>query len=292
MEKIKKIELEKGIVYKPSRTATITVLENIRISDSNSPDDVRHLLLDMSKTGMKYYEGQSIGVVAPGEQENGRANKVRLYSVTSSRSGEDGKGEILALCVKREITNIDNQQIKGLCSNYICDLKKGEKILITGPIGRTFLMPQDETTNIIMFATGTGIAPYRGFMKYVQERGDWKGRLILFMGCKTEKEALYFNQQDDGLKKFSFLDYYLALSRVDKTKFGQKMYVQHRLEENIDNIWQIVENGNFVLYICGIKGIEKGIEDVFIKKAKQKKQNWLNLKEGFKKSGRWNLEVY
>ena len=104
MQILQKIKLEKGIVYKPSRTGSAKILKNIRISASDSPDDVRHLLLDMSQTGMKFYEGQSVGVIPPGTMVNGRAHKVRLYSVTSSRDGEDGEGKItLHYYVSKEI---------------------------------------------------------------------------------------------------------------------------------------------------------------------------------------------
>ena len=291
MEPLQKITLEKGLVYKPSRLATVTLLENKRISDPESPDDVRHLLLDMANIGMKYYEGQSIGILTPGEQDNGRAHKIRLYSVTSSRDGEDGKGQILALCVKREKPSAGNDYF-GLCSNYLGDLKKGAKINITGPVGRTFLLPQDKSTDIIMFATGTGIAPYRGFAQYAQKIGGWQGKFILFMGCKSQKEALYLNQQNSDLKNFTFLEYHLALSRVEKTPDGSKMYVQYRLTEQLNKIWDILIKNNFSLYICGLKGIEEGIESIFAKKAEKENKNWSEIKAVMRKTGRLNLEVY
>ena len=114
MQILQKIKLEKGIVYKPSRTGSAKILKNIRISASDSPDDVRHLLLDMSQTGMKFYEGQSVGVIPPGTMVNGRAHKVRLYSVTSSRDGEDGEGKILAFCIKRDLGEKDGKEWQGI----------------------------------------------------------------------------------------------------------------------------------------------------------------------------------
>ena len=165
MQILQKIKLEKGIVYKPSRTGSAKILKNIRISASDSPDDVRHLLLDMSQTGMKFYEGQSVGVIPPGTMVNGRAHKVRLYSVTSSRDGEDGEGKILAFCIKRDLGEKDGKEWQGICSNYLCDLGKGVEINITGPVGRTFLLPQEKKVNLLMFATGTGIAPFSASIK-------------------------------------------------------------------------------------------------------------------------------
>ena len=222
MSVLEKIKLEKGVVYKPSRTGTAKILKNIRISAPDSPDEVRHLLLDMSQTGMKFYEGQSVGVIPPGTMPNGRAYKVRLYSVASSREGEDGKGNILAFCIKKDSGEKNEEKWQGICSSYLCNLDEGAEIVITGPVGRTFLLPQEKTVNLLMFATGTGIAPYRGFAQYIQKKG-W---------CKTQKEALYFNQQNSELRNCSFFNYKFILkmimegdlSRVEITKEGHKMY--------------------------------------------------------------------
>ncbi len=291
MQTLQKIVLEKGVVYKPSRTGTAKVLKNIRISDPNSPDEVRHLLLDMSQTGMKFYEGQSVGVVPPGTTASGRANKVRLYSVASSRSGEDGKGNILAFCVKKDSGEKNGEKWQGICSNYLCDLNEGAEIIITGPVGRSFLLPQCKTVNLLMFATGTGIAPYRGFAQYIEKKG-WSAACLLFMGCKTEKEALYFNQQNSELKNCSFFKSYLALSRVENTKEGYKMYVQYKLREYLEEVWKIIMEGNFSLYICGLKGLEKGVAEILAQKAESESKNWAEMKLEFRKQGRWNVEVY
>ena len=291
MSVLEKIKLEKGVVYKPSRTGTAKILKNIRISAPDSPDEVRHLLLDMSQTGMKFYEGQSVGVIPPGTMPNGRAYKVRLYSVASSREGEDGKGNILAFCIKKDSGEKNEEKWQGICSSYLCNLDEGAEIVITGPVGRTFLLPQEKTVNLLMFATGTGIAPYRGFAQYIQKKG-WDAECLLFMGCKTQKEALYFNQQNSELKNCSFFNSYLALSRVESTKEGHKMYVQYKLKEYLAEVWKMIMEGNFSLYICGLKGLEKGIEEILAQKAEAESKNWGEMKLNFRKEGRWNIEVY
>merc|ERR1712060_1033635 len=56
---------------------------------------------------------------------------------------------------------------RGVCSSFICDLKPGEEVLITGPTGAEMLLPADPNANIIMLATGTGIAPFRSFLRYL-----------------------------------------------------------------------------------------------------------------------------
>ena len=51
---------------------------------------------------MPYWEGQSYGVIAPGlNPKNGKPNSVRLYSIASSRYGDDMTGTTTSLCVRR-----------------------------------------------------------------------------------------------------------------------------------------------------------------------------------------------
>ena len=291
MEKLQKIFLEKGNIYKPSHSITVPVLENKRITTEDSPDDVRHILIDVSKTGMKFYEGQSIGVLAEGVDKNDKPHKVRLYSIASSSSGEKQKKGILALCVKREIIQKEGKTYHGICSNYLCDCKVGDEIAITGPVGRNFLLPADSKTTLLMFATGTGIAPYRGFMQKLQQGGT-KGNFFLFMGCKTFKEALYFNRVNNDLTCYSFLNYSLALSRVEKNIEGGKMYIQHRFLEQKQKFENLLQKNNFSIYICGLRNMEKDIEKVFSTLIQQKGINWDELKKLWRQSGRWNIETY
>lgn len=292
MQKLEKISLDKGLVYKPSRTASVSILENKKITSFDSLDDVRHILLDVSKIGMKFYEGQSIGVLPKGLNHNKKPYKVRLYSIASCRKGEDGKSKILALCVKREFAQVNEVTYQGICSNYLCDRKVGDKIAITGPVGRTFLLPSDSSTHLIMFATGTGIAPYRGFLQAMQLAGNWQGKSFLFMGCKTQKEALYLNQVNDDLKQYPFLKYFCVLSRIEKNANGEKMYIQHKLLEYLEEIWSLLLEKNFALYVCGLRSMEKGLEQVFSQRAELAGFDWKELKTTWRQSGRWNIEVY
>ena len=56
----------------------------------------------------------------------------------------------------------DDPAKKGVCSNFLCDTKPGDEVMLTGPAGKVMLMPEKNTeTDLIMVATGTGIAPYR-----------------------------------------------------------------------------------------------------------------------------------
>merc|ERR1711924_264626 len=106
-------------------------------------------------------------------------------------------------------------------SNFLCDAGPGDDLTLTGPSG-----------NLIMFATGTGIAPYRSFLKrlFVEQTpfGEaYKGLAWLFLGVANTDSLLYDDDWQEILKKYpdNFrLDY--ALSREQTNKDGGKMYIQ------------------------------------------------------------------
>jgi len=142
-------------LYTQAKPARAFVQGNYKLTEDESDSDVRHLILDLKAIPFPVLEGQSIGVIPPGEDANGKPHLARLYSISSPRTGERPNYNNLSLTVKREPD--------GVCSNYLCDLEKGDELDITGPFGSTFLMPNDNDAQILMICTGTGSAPFRAF---------------------------------------------------------------------------------------------------------------------------------
>ena len=77
------------------------------------------------------------------------------------------QGKTTTLCVRRatywdDEMKADDPAKKGVCSNFLCDTKPGDEVMLTGPAGKVMLMPEkNAAADLIMVATGTGIAPYR-----------------------------------------------------------------------------------------------------------------------------------
>ncbi len=267
-------------LYNSSRTATATVTGNFRLTDVNADSDVRHIILDFSDQRFPILEGQSIGIVAPGTDAEGKPHHPRLYSVASSRDGEKPNTNNLALTVKRED--------KGVCSNYLCDLPRGAKIQVTGPFGATFLMPDDPTANIIMICTGTGSAPFRGFTERRRRAmPDAPGRLLLFFGARRPEELPYFGPLQKVPEKL--LGKYFCYSRVPGEP---RVYVQDRIRAEAAKVATLLGDSRTHVYICGLKGMETGVDEAFADSCRGASIDWATLKAAMRESGRYHVETY
>src|SRR6056297_1288623 len=180
-------------IYSPKDPTEITVVENYICTKESSPNFVRHVTFDVSGTDLegRVRVGQSIGILPPGEDDRGRAHKLRLYSVSSPTAGEKGKSNLISTTVKRTIEELDGKLYTGVCSNYLADLKPGQKVKATGPSGKRFLLPEDpDNFNFVFFATGSGIAPFRGLIMELLESG-YEGSIALIFGAAYRTDQIY-----------------------------------------------------------------------------------------------------
>jgi benzoyl-CoA 2,3-dioxygenase component A len=264
------------------------VAGNFRITGENTESDIRHIVLDFGVTAFPVLEGQSIGIVPPGTDDKGQPHNIRLYSVASPRDGERPNHNNLSLTVKRVVYEENGKVKYGVGSNYVCNLEKGDEVFVTGPFGASFLMPNHPTANLILICTGTGSAPFRAMTerrRRTMPRGV--GRLLLFFGARTPEELPYFGP----LNKLpaSLIDKELVFSRL---KGVEKEYVQDRLLLRSADIAKLLQSEDTYIYICGLKGMEKGVEASFEKIADLNGQHWPELMQAMRKSGRYHVETY
>lgn len=287
-----------GVVYKPKNPFQAKVIETELLVDTGeNHGEVVHMVLDIKGSKISYIEGQSIGILPIGTRKNGKPHKIRLYSIASSSQGDRGDGNTVSLCVKRLLeTHPETGFIyQGLASNYLCELKKGDMIHITGPVGRAFSLPQDDSLHLLLFSVGTGIAPFRAFLHFIYyQKKCWKGRIILITGAKTKEELLYLNSQRNDLEclKEKGLQIYTACSREEKNHEGERLYVQDLLSQHQEEIFPLIRQGLCSIYICGLIGMEKGIENSFRLMCNANGMKWENLKNQLCIEGKWNVEVY
>ncbi|MBR1221094.1 benzoyl-CoA 2,3-epoxidase subunit BoxA [Bradyrhizobium sp. U87765 SZCCT0131] len=267
-------------LYNRGKPAKATVTGNFRLTDADAESDVRHLILDFGDQPFPVLEGQSIGVIPPGTDADGKPHAARLYSIASSRDGEKPNANNLALTVKREPG--------GVCSNFLCDLPRGAKVEVTGPFGATFLIPNDPASNIVMICTGTGSAPFRAFTERRRRAmPQAPGHLLLFFGARRPEELPYFGPLQKVPEKL--LTRHFCYSRVPGEP---RTYVQDRIRSEGGRVATLLGDANTHVYICGLKGMESGVDEAFADICRHAGVDWAGLKVAMRESGRYHVETY
>ena len=289
-------------LYKPKDPFLGTVTDNYSLLAEGAIGRVNHITFDLSGGNLHYIEGQSIGIIPDGEDANGKPNKLRLYSIASTRHGDNLEGSTVSLCVRQlEYKNDAGEQIYGTCSTFLCDIEPGAKVKITGPVGKEMLLPDEEDANVIMLATGTGIAPMRAYLRRMFEPGEhnknsgykFKGKAWLFMGVPKTPNLLYEDDFSRYLTEYpENFRYTKAISREQQNPSGGRMYIQDRVTEHADEIFALIENPKTHVYMCGLKGMEPGIDEAMSAAAAKRGQDWSVLRPALKKADRWHVETY
>jgi ferredoxin--NADP+ reductase len=288
-------------IYRPKDPFVGKCVDIYDLVEEGGIGTCRHMTFDLSGGDLYYVEGQSIGIIPPGKDDKGNAHKLRLYSIASTRHGDNLDDKTVSLCVRKlEYKHPETgEHIEGICSSYLCNLKPGDDVAITGPVGKEMLLPEDKDANIVMIATGTGIAPFRAYLWRMFFEGDlnpdynFEGLAWLFFGIPTTPNILYKQQLEELQAKYpdNFrLDY--AISREQKNAEGGKMYIQDKISERADALWDLMQNPKTHTYICGLKGMEGGIDEALSAAAQKHGVKWDEYRKQMKKEHRWHVETY
>jgi benzoyl-CoA 2,3-dioxygenase component A len=282
-------------LYSLKSPITATVVGNVRVTEvgktSGADYDTHHIVLDFGAMPFPVLEGQSIGILPPGADADGKQHHARQYSIASPRNGERPGYNNLSLTIKRVLADHQGKPVRGVASNYMCDLKVGDTVQVIGPFGSSFLMPNHPKSNIVMICTGTGSAPMRAMTEWrrrLRQSGKFDGgKLLLFFGARTQEELPYFGPLQ-GLPK-DFIDNNFAFSRTP----GQpKRYVQDLMRERAADLAPLLADANTCFYVCGLKSMEEGVLSALRHIAEEAGLSWDTVGSALKKEGRLHLETY
>jgi benzoyl-CoA 2,3-dioxygenase component A len=278
-------------LYGPKTPTQATVVGNFKVNEAGTSNETHHIVIDFGSMPFPVLEGQSVAIVPPGVDASGKPHHARQYSIASPRNGERAGYNNLSLTVKRVVEDHDGKPVKGVCSNYLCDVKVGDTIQVIGPFGSSFLMPNHPKSNIVMICTGTGSAPMRGMTEWrrrLRQTGKFEGgKLMLFFGARTQEELPYFGPLQKLPK--DFIDINFAFSRTP----GQpKRYVQDAMRERAADLVALLQDPNTYFYVCGLKSMEEGVVLALHDVATHAGLNWDQLGATLKKEGRLHLETY
>ncbi len=172
----------------------------------------------------------------------------RAYSIASSQSAHPDE---VHLCIARVDEEINGQKILGVCSNYLSNRVrlKEKNLRVYVHSNDKFRLPEDSSKDIIMVGPGTGIAPFRAYIEernHQRDQGQSVGKDWLFFGDQRSAYDYIYGEELDAYKEKYGLEIDLAFSRDQE----HKVYVQNRMEENSDKIFEWLENGAY-FYVCG-----------------------------------------
>jgi len=271
--------------------ATAVVAGNVRVTQAGTEYDTHHIVLDFGSMPFPVLEGQSLGIVPPGVDSTGKPHFPRQYSIASPRNGERPGYNNLSLTVKRVLEDYEGRPVRGVASNFLCDVQVGDSVKVVGPFGQSFLMPNHPRSNLVMICTGTGSAPMRAMTEWrrrLRASGEFEGgRLMLFFGARSPPELPYFGPLQKLPK--DFIDINFAFSRLEHSP---KRYVQDLMRERGADLAALLADPDTYIYVCGLKAMEEGVLSALRDVIEGSGRSWAETGTQLKQQGRLHFETY
>jgi ferredoxin--NADP+ reductase len=282
------IEFEQGV----DTTTEAVVQASTRVTPE-SGTEVRQILLRINEPAFYFLEGQNIGVLVPGPHPFGNKTHHRYYTVANAKG--DDSGVELELLVRRcaYIDDISGEEYPGIASNYLCNAQVGAKITLTGPYRSPFRIPTDKNSNLLMLGTGTGIAPFRAFLRRIyEEQKGWDGKVRLYFGARNGTEMLYMNDLNADLANYYDQATFQAIQGLRGGLLSDDAdAVSAGVEQHAAEVWDLVCSPNTHIYLAGMKKIAASFDASMARLAGSAEQ-WQTIKQGLIEDRRWSELTY
>ncbi len=272
-----------------------TVLSTEEITDEGADVEVRELVLEVDNHEFDFAVGQSIGVLASGPVEFGRSVHHRLYTVADTPLPKElGKPEI-TIAVRRcnYIDDYSGEEYIGINSNFLCDRKVGDKVTITGPFGIPFTVPEDKSANLILIGMGTGIAPFRAFVKHIyQDVRGWKGKVLLLHGAHSGLELLYMNNKRDDFSNYYDEETFEAFKALSpRPTWADPIAWDFAIEDRAGEIRDLLSDEHTYVYVAGQERIRDALDKLFGEMSGSS-TGWQKRKAKLAEQDRWVELLY
>ncbi|MBT8220458.1 MAG: ferredoxin-NADP reductase [Bacteroidia bacterium] len=274
-------------------TFKATVQETKRLTPENT-EEIREIILQVDEPGFEVQVDQSFGVLVQTKGEFGKSTHHRLYSVADLPERRNGK-PLITMLVKRcsYVDEFSGEEYPGVASNYLCNRKKGDAVKLTGPHTLPFTVPEDRTANLLLIGMGTGIAPFRSFVKHIYKNvDDWEGRIRLFYGARSGLELLYLNDKDGDLTNYYDEETFEAFHALSpRPHFADPIALDAVLEERTTEIVDMLKHANTHVYVAGYEKIRDVLDKAF-SKIMGSKENWETRKAELIAGKKWAEVIY
>lgn len=272
-----------------------TVVASERITPEASDIEVRELTLEIQKPGFELELGQNVGVLAPGAKAFGKEHHFRLYSVADLPERGPGGLARIKIVVRRTsyVDKYSGEEYPGVASNYLCDLAPGDSITMSGPYGLAFEVPEEMDADLILIGTGTGIAPFRAFVKHLYKNvPEWKGTITLFYGARSGLELLYMNDERDDFAQYYDTETFQAFKALSpRPAWSAPIDWEGALAQRGQELWKLLEQPNTYVYVAGLEKMRDELDEAFTEIAGSK-DKWARRKAELVAGGRWVELLY
>ena len=187
--------------------------------------------------------GQYVKARADEEQE-----KPNYYAMCSAPGSSSDTADTFEFLIKRTAAHDWSPG-----SGWVCDLAEGDALEITEANGNGYKFAEiaEDVTDVLLFATGSGIAP----LKATLESGVLKGKSVtLYYGCRSEDSMPFSGLLDAWGKEWTVVP---SLSQPAAGWSGKAGYIQDALKAD-----GIPYASKTCALLCGKKGMTEGVKDV------------------------------
>ncbi|XP_029300133.1 NADPH-dependent diflavin oxidoreductase 1 [Cottoperca gobio] len=215
----------------------------------------------------------------------------RSFSIASSLQAHPHRLQILVAVVRYK-TKLYKPR-RGLCSTWLASLDpaQGEVYVPLWVKKGSLKFPKEKDPPVIMVGPGTGVAPFRSAL---QERiAEGKNNNVLFFGCRSESKDFYFRSEWEEIMKTGYLTLFTAFSRDQE----EKVYVQDRVRENAELLWDLIANRRACFYIAGNAkemptSVCDALKEVFQKEGSMSAKDAEQMLATMERTGRFQSETW
>ena len=194
-------------LYTQREPAIATVVGNFRVTDAATSKATRTTSCSTSARRRSRCSrvSRSASCRRASTRTAGRITRASIRSPARATASVRGYNNV-ALTVKRVTVDHAGEPVRGVCSNYLCDLAKGDAVQVIGPFGNTFLMPNHPRVEPADDLHGHRLgADARDDRAAAAARAskDGDGELMLFFGARTAARAAVLRPADEACRRTS-----------------------------------------------------------------------------------------
>ncbi|XP_072557393.1 NADPH--cytochrome P450 reductase-like isoform X1 [Paramormyrops kingsleyae] len=192
--------------------------------------------------------------------------QARYYSIASSSKVHANSIHICAVVV--EYKTLTGRTSKGVATNWLKNkvvTDNGHKPTVPMYVRKSqFRLPFKPSSPVIMIGPGTGIAPFMGFIQergWLKSQGKEVGETVLYYGCRHKAEDYLYREE---LEEFERTGVVTQLNVAFSRDQGEKVYVQHLMKKNKENLWKLIHTDNAHIYVCGdARNMARDVQNTF-----------------------------